>query len=446
MNPIYLNYPILTPLTRIAARGNERILSNLANGRWIRISDRTLEYFQARDLEQMLKNLIEGGVSENDAKEFVSTLIDHDFINDGLGRVYPDKLSPYPISAYLNVTNHCNLSCNHCYYGSHPGLGHGLPNTDLFKVVTSLRAGNIENLVISGGEPMTRPGIEKLLEYIHGEQFNEITLLTNGTIVTDEVAAVVAECVDVVHVALDGPDDELNAVIRGRGNFDPAIKGIRKLKAAGVKKIRLITNINSANIRRIGEMKQLRDELGVELGNNVFVEVGRASNHRHLTPKSKDLIRFFLEETAAITCDSIVPDSNRLDIQAGIMCGSGTLMVSVDCHGDVYPCHLFHNPELRIGNLLAQPDLIQMLKFSPVAEKFRTCTVETRKCHGCDVEHFCKGGCLAHAVAHHDDSADPWTERDPFCAVHRAVLGAQLWPNSAREETFVRFGDYERTL
>jgi len=358
MNSAYPNYPILTPLTRIARRGDEIILSNLANGRWIRISGQTLEHFHARNPEQMLKSLVEGGVSPSDAGEFMSTLADYDFIDDGSGRAYPDKLSSYPINAYFNVTDHCNLTCSHCYFGSHPGLGHGLPNADLFRVVNSLRAGNIENLVIAGGEPLTRPGIEELLKYVHDKQFKEVTLLTNGTTVTAEAAAVVAKCVDIVHVALDGPDDELNAVIRGCGNFDRTIEGVRKLKAAGVKKIHLVTNINSANIHRLQEMKRLRDELGVELGNNVFIEVGRAGEHRHLTPKSRDLIEFFLAETAVIACDSTVSDPNRLDIQAGVTCGSGTLMVSVDCHGDVYPCHLFHKPELRIGNLLLEPDLI----------------------------------------------------------------------------------------
>lgn len=429
MNPMYPNYPVLAPLTRIATRGEESILSNLFNNKWIRVPHKVLECLAQPNPQQIVERLVAAGSNEKDAMEFMELLAQHGFIDDGKGRVLPEKLSLLPFSAYLNVTDHCNLACKHCYYGSHPGLTHGLPNDQLFKIVDSLRSGGIKNIVIAGGEPMSRPGIGELLTYVGDKQFADVTLLTNGTIITEAQASLIAGCVNVVHVSLDGPNEELNAVIRGRGNFDSAVEGVRKLKAAGVKKIRLITNINSANITRIHEMQTLRDELDVELGNNIFTEVGRASKHKYLMPVNRDLIEFFLKETAQLTCGNSVLGHSYLDIHAGVTCGAGTLMVSVDCRGDVFPCHLFHKPELRIGNLLSQPDLVQMLKLSVIAGQMRARTVETRKCHGCDVEYFCKGGCLAHTVAAHDDSPDPWKERDPFCEVHHTVISAQLWPN-----------------
>lgn len=430
MNLMYPSYPTLAPLARIATRGNESILSNLSNSKWIRISNNVLECLTEPTVGQIEVRLMKTGSSQADTVEFVATLVANGFVDRDESWTLSNKLLLFPFSAYLNVTDYCNIACRHCYYGSHPGLTHGLPNDQLFKVVDSLRAGGIENIVIAGGEPMSRPGIEDLLVYIESKQFADVTLLTNGTIITSKQAEVVARCVNVVHVSLDGPNEELNAAIRGVGNFDSAVEGICKLKTAGVKKIRLITNINSANIKRVHEMRVLRDELDVELGNNIFTEVGRASKHKYLMPTNRDLIEFFLKETSQLNCDSSMTGPAYLDIHAGVTCGSGTLMVSVDCHGDVFPCHLFHKPELRIGNLLAQPNLVEMLKLSPVAGQMRARTVESRKCHGCDVEHFCKGGCLAHTVAAHDDSLDPWKERDPFCEVHHAVISAQLWPNA----------------
>ena len=428
MNPLYPQYPCLTPLTRIATRGGESILSNLFNSRWLRIKNTTLECLMASDLETMLDLLVKQGADSEESSQFIGSLIEHGFIDDGTGKVHPEKLMILPFNAYLNVTDYCNLACKHCYYGSHPGLTHGLPNVDLFRIVDRLRAGGIENLVVAGGEPMTRPGIEELLQHIHAREFREITLLTNATTLTPEQATVVAECVEVVHVSLDGPDEEMNAVIRGKGNFDNAVAGVRMLKTAGVRKVRLVTNINAVNIKCVHEMRRLCDELGVELGNNVFTEVGRGSKHHYLMPLNRDLIEFFLHETTAINCDANVSGPDYLDIHAGVSCGSGTHLISVDCRGDVFPCHLFHKSELRIGNLLTHPNLVEMLKLSPIAGQFRARTVETRKCHGCEVEHFCKGGCLAHTVAAHDSSPDPWKERDPFCEVHKTVISAQLWP------------------
>lgn len=431
MNTLYTQYPRLTPLTRIATRSGESILSNLINGRWMRIENATLECLKTPDLDSMVRLLIEQGADLEEAGQFVNSLVENGFIDDESGEKQQDGLNLLPFNAYLNVTDHCNLTCKHCYYGSHPGLTHGLANMYLCRVIDSLCNGGIDNLVIAGGEPLMRPGITGLLQYVKSKEFGEVTLLTNATIITPECAAVIAECTDVVNVSLDGPDEEMNAVIRGRGNFNKTIDGVRLLKSAGVRRVRLVTNINSVNISRVGQMRILRDELGVELGSNVFTQVGRGSRHKYLMPRNHDLIEFFLKETRTINCDASLSDPDYLNIYAGVSCGSGTHMISVDCRGDVFPCHLFHRPELRIGNLLDQPNLVEMLNISPVASQFRARTVESRKCHGCEVEHFCKGGCLAHTVAAHEQLEDPWRERDPFCEVHNTVISAQLWPHTA---------------
>lgn len=203
-------------------------------------------------------------------------------------------------------------------------------------------------------------------------------------------------------------------------------------KTAGAKKIRLVTTINSANIHRMNEMRKLKEDLDVELGTTIFAKVGRGNKRSSLTPKTGDLIKFFSEEVCSVVCNSSTAGNASLDISAGTTCGSGILMVSIDCRGNVFPCHLLHQPEFKIGNILVQPDLVQMLRESAVAKLFRKRTVEDRKCNGCEVEHFCKGGCLAHTIAAHSKSADPWKEKDPFCSVHRTILGAQLWNTTSK--------------
>ena len=266
----------------------------------------------------------------------------------------------------------------------------------------------------------------------HGRALHGIALsgdhdLMNGTLVTEQLARVIARCVHNVHVSLDGPTEEINAKMRGKGVFGGAVRGIRLLKSAGVPKVRVVTSVSSVNVAHMREMRKQAEELGVELGTSIFAEVGRGNLHPNLSPDTDELIRFFREEAVSLMCDSSVSDRTLLNISAGVTCGSGTLMVSVDCFGNVYPCHLFHRPEFKIGNLFQEPDLHEMLRRSAIAVQFRERTVESRKCHGCSVEPFCKGGCLAHTVAVNETAEDPWKERDPYCTVQKEVLGAQLW-------------------
>jgi len=102
-------------------------------------------------------------------------------------------------------------------------------------------------------------------------------------------------------------------------------------------------------------------------------------------------------------------------------------MISIDCFGNIFPCHLLHKQELKIGNILEQENLLEIIQKSSVIKRMKKRIVENRKCHGCSVEYFCKGGCLAHTISANKQSENPWIEKDPFCKVHKEILSLQLW-------------------
>lgn len=361
----------------------------------------------------------------------IKNLIQNNFSNDFFTEDFPNsskrRMTFNLRAAYLHVTNFCNLSCSHCYRSSHSQSEHGIGIDSMFVVVDRLRNAGIKFLVIAGGEPLTRPGIKDLLKYIRRSQFDNITLLTNGTIMTEQLAKLIADCVDNVHVSLDGPNEEINAQIRGKGNFEKTISGIRKLKSAGVKKIKIITTITSGNINYLHEMSCMQKELGFDFGTSIFAEVGRCFEYSFLKPNISDVIRYFRDKTVSLDCNPLTTNLGLLDINAGVTCGSGTYMISVDCFGNIFPCHLLHKQELKIGNILEQENLLEIIQKSPVIKQMKERIVENRKCHGCSVEYFCKGGCLAHTISANNQSKNPWLEKDPFCDVHKKILSLQIW-------------------
>lgn len=429
MSQQVIRYPCLTPAARIISHSGESILANVDNGKWIRVDDNVLPCLSSQQYEAAVDSLLTL-VSAEEANEFVTLLLDIGLVNYDRNNPYPLEMQFEVINAYLNVTDFCNLQCQHCYFGSNPNLTHGLPHKTMCEVVTKLHSSGIKHLVVAGGEPLTRPNIGELFEHIHNTGFETVTLLTNGTIHPTPLVSAIAKCITGVHVSVDGPDEASNAVLRGSGNFNRAIHGIEVWQAAGAEHIQVVTTITSQNISRMREMRDMCDHLEVEFGTTIFAEAGRGCQHTDLAPSQTDLIDLFLCEVARVEYGHSAQASVTLAIDAGISCGAGTFMVSLDCYGNVYPCHFFHQPKLLIGNILEEPDLNRLMENSPVATKFRQSTVEYRKCHGCSVEYFCKGGCLAHAVLAHPDSEDPWTERDTLCEVHRIVLGAQLWPSA----------------
>lgn len=424
-------YPCLTPSTRIVSREGESIIANITNGKWMRVDDETLICLSHRTYKAAVDSLLTI-VTRQEACEFIALLVENEFIDFSVGNQRCPEMRFEVVNAYLNVTDYCNLTCPHCYFGSSPGLSHGLSHEAMCEVVTRLQLAGISHLVIAGGEPLTRPNIEELLVHIHETGFETVTLLTNGTIHSKALASTIVRCTTGVHVSIDGPDEASNAILRGSGNFDRAVRFVETLHTAGAKNVQIITTITSQNLSRMHEMRDLCNRLGIEFGTTIFAEAGRGCQHADLAPNHRDLINFFLGEVERVMSGQLTKAAIPLEVDAGVSCGAGTIMVSLDCRGNIFPCHFFHQPELLIGNILENPDLKQLMEISPVAIKVRQSTVEHRKCHGCSVEYFCKGGCLAHAVFAHPNSSDPWTERDCLCQVHRTVLNKQLWPSSSR--------------
>ena len=172
-------------------------------------------------------------------------------------------------------------------------------------------------------------------------------------------------------------------------------------------------------------MEALAEELGVKIGTSIFAELGEGTKHPKLKAEIDELIGCFVSKAERLRLMH-GEVSHGLDVDAGLWCGSGVKMVSVNEDGDIYPCHMLHRPEFLVGNLLKTPDLRRMISSSSIIRSFRERTVEARKCHGCDVEYFCKGGCLAYAMTQ-SDSDKAWREKDPYCSLHQEVLSRQIW-------------------
>lgn len=115
-------------------------------------------------------------------------------------------------AALVNVTNVCNLTCEHCFVFRADNPNQARDRMDDATMLHQLRVlrdrHGIESMLFMGGEPMIR---EKLvLEAM--KLFPRSSIVTNGTYGIPSVPG------HLVTVSLDGPE-ELNDAIRGAGVF-----------------------------------------------------------------------------------------------------------------------------------------------------------------------------------------------------------------------------------
>jgi Fe-coproporphyrin III synthase len=137
-----------------------------------------------------------------------------------------------PRTVDIEISARCNLRCRYCYFFNNPAVDYGeLPTDEWLKFFAELGSLGVMNVVLAGGEPFVREDLPVLLEGIVRNRMR-FSLLSNGTLIDDEIAGFIAgtgRC-DCVQVSVDGSCAETHDSCRGKGSFDRAIYGIRTLQ------------------------------------------------------------------------------------------------------------------------------------------------------------------------------------------------------------------------
>ncbi|HTM01555.1 MAG TPA: radical SAM protein [Candidatus Omnitrophota bacterium] len=137
----------------------------------------------------------------------------------------------------------CNLQCRHCFIACGPANHeHELMTRDEIRpYLLEAESLGVNDLYFTGGEPFLNRELLGILE--DALRIGSATVLTNGTLITEERACALAQAYQAsrysleVRVSLDGTTPERNDPIRGAGSFDEAMAGVERLAAAGLNPI-----------------------------------------------------------------------------------------------------------------------------------------------------------------------------------------------------------------
>ncbi len=157
----------------------------------------------------------------------------------------------YP-AAIVNVTNHCNLACKHCfvYRDANPNeapesIRDELGDAEILETLTALRDRHgIVSMLWMGGEPLLRPRL--LAEGIR--LFPRNTITTNGT------APLIDFGPGVLYVvSLDGPED-LNDALRGDGVFRRVMRTLSRIPEGFSSPVQAQCVVTKRNEKRLEEL------------------------------------------------------------------------------------------------------------------------------------------------------------------------------------------------
>ncbi|MGB2880031.1 MAG: radical SAM protein [Candidatus Omnitrophota bacterium] len=296
----------------------------------------------------------------------------------------------------------CNLNCEMCPYKAETTQTEPsgsdfkpLEKEEIIRLLHEFPKGS--NITFTGGEPFLKEGILEILE--EAARLHNVTLATNGTLITDEIAEkVVNWALRLLGFSLDGPRDIHNDIRRDPGAFDKLANGVKRIndqkKKQGTRFPKLNFNgvILKKNFAFLEENIELAKELGVSFHTFQICDPSWDRSGWRLSDKIKANEKI-IEQVEKIdrkelkgALDKLIAAGKRLDVGVNFMppltpeeivdyydhkfdlskwhCLSPWSTMRISPYGDVFPCLNF-----KVGNIRRQKPGV--LWNSPNYRKFR---------------------------------------------------------------------------
>ncbi|RLF51747.1 MAG: radical SAM/SPASM domain-containing protein [Thermoplasmata archaeon] len=344
-----------------------------------------------------------------------------------------------PLHLVWEVTHNCNLNCIHCSANAKKNnRKNELSTEEAIKVIDILEKFNVPCIEFSGGEPLTRPDIFRLIKYTNDKGIY-VAIATNGTLITKDIARKMKENgVKYIRISLDSIYHEKHDDFRNmKGAFNKTLQGIKNVVETGGFYVIISTTVTKKNYKEIPEIIDLCEKLGVDsFTASNFIPVGRGKEivDIDLTPDEREEVLKFLykkmQETS-ITIYSTAPQISRVALQSSSSseilpssfvvlrtkekkflleyiggCNCGRLFIRIMPNGDIVPCSYITE---KVGNIL-EDDIEDIWKNNQLFKNLRNRKLLKPECSNCEYVYHC-GGCRARAYGYFQDFFAP----DPGC-------------------------------
>ena len=182
----------------------------------------------------------------------------------------------------ISVTDRCNYRCNYCMpYDEYVWIDREavLSFEEIKRLATIFIDLGVEKIRLTGGEPLIRKGLEKLISQLANlSGLRDLALTTNGSLLAEKAVSLKSAGLKRINVSLDTLREDRFRELTQRGELNRVLDGIRAAKEAGLGPIK----INSVIIKGFNDDEVLalakygRDN-GLEMRFIEFLDVGNAN-------------------------------------------------------------------------------------------------------------------------------------------------------------------------
>ncbi|MBI5194718.1 MAG: methyltransferase domain-containing protein [Nitrospirae bacterium] len=390
---------------------------------------------------------------KKETAEFINAAGTMEFISGSpfLIREYPGRgkvIAPHKMDElWIYNTMQCNLRCKHCLVSAGKELKDELTGKEIKKLVDEAIELGVKRFYITGGEPFMKDDIFEVIKYITKEKNKELIIQTNATLFDDKKISALKDFKSpllTIQASLEGPDAKIHDSIRGKGSFNKAVEGVKKLIDIGITPV-IATAISKYNEDSVTDTSKFLSTLGVKDHHILWMHTrGRGASNvdKLLVPSDRisnimqDLRKIYKE--GAIIVDNEESLKVRLKAKRGRkndLCNNCYEKVCVNSDGHVYPCASFNGDKRFDAGSIREKSLKDIWLNSKVMAGFRNSSVKDKEeCSACYLKYFCGGGCTAQSyyASEVETGKGSFMAQEPYCLTYKTLFEEILW-DLARE-------------
>jgi len=325
------------------------------------------------------------------------------------------------------LTARCNLKCPWCYAARFSKWGAELGTAEALRLINEAAAAGVEYLGLSGGEVLLRPDLPQLVRAASASGMS-VGLVTNGTLLTEELVAELVACRVRVFLSIDGVCRETHEAIRGPGTWEKVLAAARLMTRRGLG-FWAVLAVGRTNHREAPVFVGLARELGAR--GACFIPVmpaGRATSEAVLGAREMVAVLEGVETAAeelgfpvslwCVPFAGLVTRSRRVRFFA---CRSAEAEMDLAPDGEVLLCDVL---DISLGHVRGGllPAWEEQQKNKVV--RALACPPRSEPCAGCPERNRCRGGCFARAFLATGDLYAP----DPLCPRVAGACGNRTHP------------------
>lgn len=332
----------------------------------------------------------------------------------------------------LNITEKCNLDCSYCFervsnvYANKRVMTWEVAKKAIDEFMLWISKNKQSNVSIRffGGEPLLNWDLaERCIKYAKETAPTETNVNfifnTNGVLINDEIAKVLAENNISISLSLDGVGeyhDKTRKFINGTGSFDIIDKKIEILaRNKCMFNLSVVcSDINFPHMRElIDYIQKKQDEIQYRISvcfNNIQI-CSRSGIDTYSTAQKVG----FLIDTLKYSREKGVYSFGGLTHFVfekllkgfdGSYCAGTGREISIDPDGCIFPCS---GQEILLGTLDKFEEIFRSENYKSLTKR-RAGNIDN--CNGCEIEGFCAGGCLAELMSESGKSKGEYRDCD----------------------------------